>query len=248
MVRRLQAVSYLRTSSATNIGFGKDTDQRQRLAIQAYAKQAGIDLVGEYYDAAVSGADPIDQRQGFAEMLQWIAANGVRTVIVETANRFARDLIIQETGYRLLKERGIDLIAADSPTAFLDDGPTSRLIRQILGAVSEFDKAMIVAKLKGARERKRRAKGWCEGGLPLEQRYPEAIAGAKKLYRKNPKSGKRRSLRQISAVLAAHGHLMTGKYRGVDQPRPFNPATVQAMLRCLPAHTGNLNKALMLDA
>jgi hypothetical protein len=31
--------------------------------------------------------------------------------------------------------------------------PTSKLIRQILGAVSEFDKAM-VAKLKGARERK----------------------------------------------------------------------------------------------
>jgi hypothetical protein len=41
--------------------------------------------------------------------------------------------------------------AADSPGPFLDDGPTSKLIRQILGAVSEFDKAMTVAKLKGAR-------------------------------------------------------------------------------------------------
>ena len=40
-------------------------------------------------------------------------------------------------------------------SAFLDDTPTSKLIRQILGAVSEFDKAMVVAKLKGARERKR---------------------------------------------------------------------------------------------
>ena len=169
MAARLQAVAYLRTSSATNIGLGKDTDQRQRLAIQAYAKRASIDLAGEYYDAAVSGADPIDQREGFAAMLQWIAATRVRTVIVETANRFARDLIIQETGYRLLKARGIDLIAADSPMAFLDDGPTSRLIRQILGAVSEFDKAMTVAKLKGARARKRKAKGWCEGGLPLVQ-------------------------------------------------------------------------------
>jgi DNA invertase Pin-like site-specific DNA recombinase len=232
MARRLQAVAYLRTSSATNIGLGKDTDQRQRLAIQAYAEQASIDLVGEYYDAAVSGADPVDQREGFAAMLQWIAANDVHTVIVETANRFARDLIIQETGYRLLKERGIDLIAADSPTAFLDNGPTSRLIRQILGAVSEFDKAMTVAKLKGARERKRKVKGWCEGGLPLEQRYPEAIAAAKKLYRRHPKTGKRRSLRQISTLLAAHGHVMTAKYRGVDEPRPFNAATVQALLRC----------------
>ena len=230
MARRLQAVAYLRTSSATNVGLGKDTDQRQRLAIQAYAKQANIDLVGEYYDAAVSGADPVDRRKGFADMLQWIATNNVPTVIVETANRFARDLIIQETGYRLLQERGIELIAADSPAAFLDDGPTSRLIRQILGAVAEFDKAMTVAKLKGARERKRSVKGWCEGGLPLEQRYPEAIAAARKLHRKNPKTGRRRSLRQISAALAEQGHLMTAKYGGIGQPRPFNPSTVQAML------------------
>ena len=57
---------------------------------------------------------------------------------------------------------GITLIAADSPSSFLDDGPTSKLIRQILGAVSEFDKAMTVAKLKGARDRVRRTRGKCE--------------------------------------------------------------------------------------
>jgi len=38
----------------------------------------------------------------------------------------------------------------------------SKLIRQILGAVSEFDKAMTVAKLKGARDRARRQRGKCE--------------------------------------------------------------------------------------
>ena len=32
-------------------------------------------------------------------------------------------------------------------------------MQQILGAVSEFDKAMVVAKLKGARERKRTISG-----------------------------------------------------------------------------------------
>ena len=67
-------------------------------------------------------------------------------VIVETANRFARDLMVQEVGFAMLRELGITLIAADSPSSFLDDGPTSKLIRQILGAVSEFDKAMVVAK------------------------------------------------------------------------------------------------------
>ena len=32
-------------------------------------------------------------------MMERIAADGVRVIIVETANRFARDLIVQETGF-----------------------------------------------------------------------------------------------------------------------------------------------------
>jgi hypothetical protein len=42
------------------------------------------------------------------------------------------------------------------PASILDDGPTSKRIRQILGAVGEFDRAMIVVKLKGAPDRVRR--------------------------------------------------------------------------------------------
>jgi len=37
-------------------------------------------------------------------MLERIAGNGVHTIIVETANRFARDLIVQETGHRMLRQ------------------------------------------------------------------------------------------------------------------------------------------------
>ena len=83
---RVAAIAYLRTSSATNVGADKDSDKRQRQAIEAYAKHAGHELVGEFYDKAVSGADPIETRPGFAAMLQRIAANGARTIIVETAS------------------------------------------------------------------------------------------------------------------------------------------------------------------
>jgi DNA invertase Pin-like site-specific DNA recombinase len=90
------------------------------MAIEAFARRAGYGykLVGEYYDQAVSGADALDARPGFAAMLEHIARNGVRTIIVETANRFARDLVVQETGHRMLKGKGIEIIAADSPTGF----------------------------------------------------------------------------------------------------------------------------------
>src|SRR3954464_240257 len=140
----VQAVAYLRTSSATNIGTDKDSDKRQRDAIADFAKRGGFVIVDEFSDAAVSGADHIDQRPGFTDMLKRIEGNGVRTILVETANRFARDLMVQEVGYAMLKERGIALIAADSPSSFLDDTPTTKLVRQVLGAIAEFDKAMTV--------------------------------------------------------------------------------------------------------
>ena len=46
-------------------------------------------------------------------------------------------------------------------------------MRQVLGAISEFDKAMTVAKLRGARERKRRDEGKCEGRKSHAERNPE---------------------------------------------------------------------------
>src|SRR5829696_3756165 len=88
------AVAYLRTSSAANTGADKDSDKRQRAAIAAFARSAGFEIVDTYYEEAASGADPVTSRPGFAAMMERIASDGVRVILVETANRFARDLII----------------------------------------------------------------------------------------------------------------------------------------------------------
>ena len=55
-------VANFRTSSATNVGSEKDSLKRQQEAVNAYATANGIDVVREFYDAAVSGADPIQER------------------------------------------------------------------------------------------------------------------------------------------------------------------------------------------
>src|SRR5215204_1956276 len=111
-------------------------------------------------------------------------------------------------------ERGIELIAADSPQSFIEDTPTARLIRQVLGAVSEFDKAMTVAKLRGARDRKRKdgaTRTRRDGGAKVEGRKnhaelrPEAVAEAKRLRRKRPKGGQR-SYRKIATELFQGGY------------------------------------------
>jgi DNA invertase Pin-like site-specific DNA recombinase len=206
----LKAIAYFRTSSETNVGADKDTLKRQREAVTKYAKIGGYQMIAEYTDDGVKGADPVDQRPGFAAMLAHIAGNGVRTVIVENASRFARDLIIQETGWRFLRDMGVTLIAADRPDAFLDDGPTATMVRQILGAVSQFEKAALVAKLKGARDRKKAATGKCGGRKSYAERDPEMVALAKKLAR-YPVNNRRRSLRDVAAELEAQGHTANGK-------------------------------------
>jgi DNA invertase Pin-like site-specific DNA recombinase len=210
---RIKALAYVRTSSAANVGTDKDSETRQRVAIEGFAKRTGYEVVDWFADPAVSGADAIEARPSFSTILARIAGNGVSTIIVETASRFARDLIVQETGYRLLRDQGITLIASDSPEAFLDDTPTAVLIRQVLGAVSQFEKAMLVSKLKGARERKAKALGLktIVGRKGLVETRPEVVALAKQLRRRRPKGGQR-SLREISAELERQGFVTrTGK-------------------------------------
>src|SRR3954453_24096575 len=109
---QVKAVAYLRTSSAANVGADKDSEERQRDAIAGFAKRAGFVIVGEFYDPAVSGADPIEARPGFAALLDRIESNGVRVVIVEDASRFARNLVAQELGILALVERDVRVLTA----------------------------------------------------------------------------------------------------------------------------------------
>lgn len=240
---RIEAVAYLRTSSAANVGADKDSDKRQRRAIEAFAKGAGLALVGEFYDAAVSGADPIEGRRGFAALLDRIEGKGVRTVIVEAADRFARELMVQELGIALLIKRGVRLLTASGDDLTASDDPSRKMMRQIAGSFAEYEKARLVAKLRAAREAKRQSgsggktldgKSKCGGRQSLTERAEalakrgdnslvHAIALAKRLHRASPKTGERMSLRDIAHELARAGHVTVDGWR-------FNAATVKAMI------------------
>jgi DNA invertase Pin-like site-specific DNA recombinase len=155
--------------------------------------------------------------------LEMITSNGTKTIIVETANRFARDLIVQETGWKRLHADGITLVAADAPDSFVDDTPTAVLIRQILGAMAQFDKAMTVAKLRGARERKRRKTGGkVEGRKSHAERDPAMVELARQLHRPDPNK-RPISLRKVSAALAERGYVAPS---GV----PYSASSVASML------------------
>jgi DNA invertase Pin-like site-specific DNA recombinase len=70
------AVAYFRISSVTNVGEDKDSQTRQRLAVEGYAARHGLEIVHEYCDAAVKSGDRVGLRPGFAEMIAYMSSNG----------------------------------------------------------------------------------------------------------------------------------------------------------------------------
>jgi DNA invertase Pin-like site-specific DNA recombinase len=169
------AIAYLRTSSASNVA--GDSEQRQRLAIEGYAKAHGIQVVGEFYDAAVSGADPVETRPGFAAMLERIAGNGVRLVLCEDASRFARSMLAQELGVLAMQKLGVVVLTASGENLTETSDPSRVMMRQVAGAFSQYEKTRLVLKLRAARDRKSAIAGRrIEGKKGYAGHRPEVIA------------------------------------------------------------------------
>ena len=137
----------------------------------------------------------------------------MRTIIVESPDRFARDLTVQLTGHDFLKSLEVELIPATAPDFFTEDTPTAVLVRQVLGAIAQFEKTSLVAKLKAARERS----GHLGGRKSYAESRPETVELAKQLRRDG------HTFREIPGELAALGHLTS---RG----KPYAVSAIQSML------------------
>jgi DNA invertase Pin-like site-specific DNA recombinase len=217
-----KALAYLRTSSAANVGADKDSETRQRVAIEAFAKRAGYEVVQTFYDDAVSGADLIEERPGFSALLNRIEGNGVRTVIVEDATRFARTVLVQELAILALQARDVRVLASNGDNLTETDDEFKVAARQMATVFAQLEKTRLVKKLKGAQDRKRALGLKVEGRRSYAEARPEVVALAKQLHRRRPKSGQR-SLREIADELARAGHLTS---RG----KPYAAAAVAKMV------------------
>jgi DNA invertase Pin-like site-specific DNA recombinase len=73
--------------------------------------------------------------------------------------------MVQEATIADLQKHGFTLISVAEPDLMATD-PTRILMRQLMGAVAQYDKSQIVLKLRGARMRMRAKEGRCEGRKP----------------------------------------------------------------------------------
>lgn len=169
-----KAITYLRVSGKAQIE--GDGFPRQREVCERYAAAHDIEIVDEYRDEGVSGTRELDDRAGLSALFSRLASNGIRLVLVERADRVARDLMVSEIILKQFRDLEVRVIAAaDGGNDLTSDSsdPTATLIRQVLGAVAEFEKSVLTAKLRAARQRKKRLTGRCEGAKPYGDREGE---------------------------------------------------------------------------
>ena len=160
-----RALAYLRVSGKGQVkGDGFD---RQLAAIKQYAAANDIKVVRAFREEGVSGTRETMDRPAWAEMMATLHSNGaLKTIIVEKLDRVARDLMVQEAGYcRYPETSRFTLVSVAEPDPMAGDA-TRVLMRHLMGAVAQYDKTQIVAKLRGARMRKRAKEGRCEGRKP----------------------------------------------------------------------------------
>jgi DNA invertase Pin-like site-specific DNA recombinase len=197
----VKAVTYLRVSGAGQVD--GDGFPRQREACSTYAARHGIEIVGEYRDEACSGCTDAMSRDAFCEMVERIAGNGVRLVLVEHASRVARDIVVQESFLTVLRRLGVTVVEACSGLDLTDnDDPSKILIREMLGVISGYDRRITVAKLKAARKRIRASGRRCEGRKPYGYADGES-AGLTRLL--DLIYGQKLSFRKAAATLTAEG-------------------------------------------
>jgi len=176
MNEQKEVFGYVRVSGKGQVD--GDGFARQEKAIDDFAASKGWTVKRIFYERAVSGTVESMDREAFSEMMNLCGGVLPTTVVVERADRLARDLIVGELLFRECQSRGVEVYSADSGEELVNAvaDPTRILIRQVLGALAQWEKSSLVKKLRAARDRKRLKTGRCEGPLPWAQTNPAEAA------------------------------------------------------------------------
>jgi DNA invertase Pin-like site-specific DNA recombinase len=191
--------AYLRVSGKSQLD--GDGFERQLTNCTAFAAANSLTIARIYKEEGVSGTKGASDRLAWVRMIADALESGTTTIILERLDRLARDLMVQEHILADIKSRGLTLISCAEPDLCADD-PSRKLVRQIVGAVAEYDRAMIVLKLKGARQRMKVRTGRCEGRKPYgATEWERAIIADARAIRSSGGS-----LMDAATHLNAHGY------------------------------------------
>jgi site-specific DNA recombinase len=158
----------------------------QRKAIEAWALREGV-TIATWHTDEVSGGAPMDKRPGLLAAIADIDVHNAGLIVFQKVDRFTRDATSAALVGIELQRRGARLAFADGTGS--GDDPTSKLLRSVLVAVAEFERAVIAARIKTALAVKQ-SRGEMTGAprfgfrLGPDGRHVEADAGEQRIVRR----------------------------------------------------------------
>lgn len=140
-----RAALYVRVST------DDQTVENQLLVLTEVAQRSGWTVVHTFSDEGISGAKGRDKRPGYNALLTAVARRQVDIVAAWSVDRLGRSLPDLVNFLSDIQAQGCDLYlhqqAIDTST------PSGRMLFQMLGVFAEFERAILVSRIKAAHAR-----------------------------------------------------------------------------------------------
>ena len=171
MTKALRAAIYVRVST------GDQTTENQRRELEAAATARGWQVVAVYADEGISGAKGRDARPQLDLMLKDAVRRRFDVVMTWAVDRLGRSLPDLVNTMQELHAHKVDLFMLQ--TALDTTTPAGRAMFGMLGVFAEFERSMIVSRVRAGMER---AKASPRKGAKAIGR-PKVAAGTEKAIR-----------------------------------------------------------------
>ena len=155
---RVRALGYVRVSTTDQAERGQGLNI-QRRGIREYCRAHRLVLLEILGDEGISGTSGLQGRPGLAEALSRIENHEASVLVLYRLDRLARDLLLQETVVERLRLGGGSVISVSEPDVDSNE-PTRILIRQVLGALSQYEKTLLKARMAAGRKLKAERGGY----------------------------------------------------------------------------------------
>lgn len=138
---------YLRVSTA------EQTVENQQRELEAVAARHGWNVVAVIVDAGISGTKGRDKRPGYDRLCRSIARREIDQIAAWSVDRLGRSLQELVAFLGELHAKGVDLYLHQQG---IDTGtPAGKAMFQMMGVFAEFERAMIVERVKAGLARAR---------------------------------------------------------------------------------------------
>lgn len=136
--------------------------EAQRAALAAWAERNGVEIVATFEDRGISGAAAIDKRPGLLAALDALPQHGAGLLVVAKRDRLARDVVAAAMIERMAERVGARVVSAAGEGE--GDDPASKLMRTMIDAFAEYERALIRGRTSAALQAKA-ARGEKVGGV-----------------------------------------------------------------------------------